>query len=345
MSKKVNGYATTKDGYVTPDASLFWNPGNPNLHWGLEGLSGINGKRYLHYPAMNFYVNEDGTVRAFGQDRIPIISKNGKNYIEIIAPSGNETSSWSTGHGIHTVQNYARIPIENTTKYIVPQLQQEVKHQNQSNSAEIPIVKPSILAKPKVNTTYIYSPDGKLYAKRVWRDGEAGIAYITSEGLDLTDYMKKYPWYSGDSTEELFSIMNSKLTGDSKSEWTTFDDYKQPGKVYTKQVTKDPILTWSSAGDGTYTQLSMLSDGTLRQQDYDVIEFPTEDNDTLYISPQAFRDTVLHLDAGHPSLRWIVSPHNMWSNPHNPKIPISHETPPNQTKKLYKPISKIGKKY
>jgi hypothetical protein len=66
MSKKVNRYATTKDGYVTPDASLFWNPGDPNLHWGFEGLSGINGKRYLHYPTMNFYTNEDGTVRAFG---------------------------------------------------------------------------------------------------------------------------------------------------------------------------------------------------------------------------------------------------------------------------------------
>lgn len=59
-------YATTSDGYVTPNAKLFWNPGNPNLHWGFEGLAGMNGKRYLHYPAMNFYTNEDGTVRAFG---------------------------------------------------------------------------------------------------------------------------------------------------------------------------------------------------------------------------------------------------------------------------------------
>jgi hypothetical protein len=70
MSKKThNGYGVVYDnqGYVPVDSRLpFWNPGNPNLSWGPEGISGINGKRYLYYPASNFYVNEDGTVKAFG---------------------------------------------------------------------------------------------------------------------------------------------------------------------------------------------------------------------------------------------------------------------------------------
>ena len=147
MSKTSNGYATTKDGYVTPNASLFWNPGNPNLHWGFEGLSGMDGKRYLHYPEMNFYVNEDGTIRAFGHESIPIISKHGKNYIEIMAPSGKESSSWNTGNnGIHTVQNYARIPVGETKLYIPPE-----PIDTNSVSTKIPILRSDLKSTIKSN--------------------------------------------------------------------------------------------------------------------------------------------------------------------------------------------------
>ena len=120
MSKTSNEYATTKDGYVTPNAKLFWNPGNPNLHWGFEGLAGMNGKRYLYYPPMNFYTNDDGTVRAFGQDSLPVTNVRGKNYIELMVPGKDSTATWYTGHGMYTVKNHLRIPVGETKPYIPP---------------------------------------------------------------------------------------------------------------------------------------------------------------------------------------------------------------------------------
>lgn len=152
-------YATTSDGYVTPNAKLFWNPGNPNLHWGFEGLAGMNGKRYLHYPAMNFYTNEDGTVRAFGQESIPIISKHGKNYIEIMAPSGKEYSSWHTGNnGMYTVQNYARIPIGETMEYVAPPVLQPKPEQTEESQKTIEEDAKPVTIKPKPKTTPIKQP-------------------------------------------------------------------------------------------------------------------------------------------------------------------------------------------
>ena len=159
MSKKThNGYGVVydKQGYVPVDSRLpHWNPGQANLHWGFEGVAGMNGKRYLHYPTENFYVNEDGTVRAFGQQSIPIINIRGKNYIEVPVSGDKATSTWNTGRGMYTVQNYYRIPIGHTTRYVAqPILQPKPKQTEEKQKTIEEDVKPVEL-KPKSKVTSI----------------------------------------------------------------------------------------------------------------------------------------------------------------------------------------------
>lgn len=168
MSKKThNGYGVIYDnkGFVPVDSRLpHWNPGNPNLSWGPEGISGIKGKRYLYYPASNFYVNEDGTVKAFGKESIPIVSKHGTNYIDVPASGDKATSTWDTGHGIYTVQNYYRIPIGTTTKYVEPPVLQpkpkqteEIQKTVEKNTKPV-IIKPKLESKLKPKPTLVKKP-------------------------------------------------------------------------------------------------------------------------------------------------------------------------------------------
>lgn len=118
LANKYDG--NTEDSqFVAVDADLpAWGHYPHGPHWGLEGVTGINGNRYLHYPKQNFYVNEDGTVRAYGYESLPIVNRYGTDYIEI--PNGSfvrRTNSW--GDTI-TVRNHYRIPVGDTKLYIKP---------------------------------------------------------------------------------------------------------------------------------------------------------------------------------------------------------------------------------
>ena len=124
LAHKYDG--TTEDSqFVAVDAKVpKWGAYAPNgPHWGLEGVSGMNGKRYLHYrEKQNFYVNEDGTVRAYGYESLPIVNRYGTDYIEIPATGKDSTSTWRTNSwgDTHTVQNFHRIPVGKTAQYTPP---------------------------------------------------------------------------------------------------------------------------------------------------------------------------------------------------------------------------------
>jgi hypothetical protein len=66
----------------------------------------------------------------------------------------------------------------------------------------------------------------------VWVDGQEGKAYITGENMDLNDYMKKYPQYTGQPGYELFSQMNNLTSQNQVDKWILSGDYKSPGNVY-----------------------------------------------------------------------------------------------------------------
>ena len=134
-----------------------WNPGNPNLYWGFEEVAGIDGKRYLHYPEANFYVNGDGTVRAFGQDSIPIVNRRGKNYIEVMVPGADSTNTWWTGNKYHTVKNHYRFPVGDTIRYVEPPVLQPKPEQIEELQKTIEEAKPNTI-KPNAKTTSIKQP-------------------------------------------------------------------------------------------------------------------------------------------------------------------------------------------
>lgn len=135
-----------------------WNPGNPNLYWGLEKVAGIDGKRYLHYPKANFYVNEDGTVRAFGQESIPIVNRGGKNYIEVMVPGADSTNTWWTGNEYYTVKNHYRFPVGDTTRYVAPPVLQPKPEQTEESQKTIEEDAKPVTIKPKPKTTPIKQP-------------------------------------------------------------------------------------------------------------------------------------------------------------------------------------------
>ena len=155
-SKRHSYIKYDSNGFTPIDGKLpHWNPGNPNLYWGFEQVAGIDGKRYLHYPKANFYVNEDGTVRAFGQESIPIVNRGGKNYIEVMVPGADSTNTWWTGNEYYTVKNHYRFPVGDTTRYVAPPVlqpkheQTEEKQQITENDAKPVITKPKPASKPK----------------------------------------------------------------------------------------------------------------------------------------------------------------------------------------------------
>lgn len=153
------GYVRTDDkGYVPIDGPQpHWNPGNPNLSWGDEGFSGIDNKRYLYYPKMDFYTNEDGTIKAFGGN-YPIVRKRGINYIDVPVSGKNSTSTWNTGnYGMYTVNNYYRIRVGNTTPYVEPPKPEPIIKESVTLDSTItepvkevvPTPKPVLKPKPK----------------------------------------------------------------------------------------------------------------------------------------------------------------------------------------------------
>ena len=137
-------------GYVLVNSSLPHFSYSPSLSWGFEGLSGMNGKRYLHYPKMNFYINDDGTVRAFGQESIPIVNRRGVNYIEIPVVGDKATSTWWTGSNQYSVQNYYRIPVGKTTKYVEPQVLQPKPKQTEEKQKIVEEDTKPIIIKPNI---------------------------------------------------------------------------------------------------------------------------------------------------------------------------------------------------
>lgn len=146
-SKRYSYIKYDSKGFTPIDGKLpHWNPGNPNLHWGFEEVGGIDGKRYLHYPEANFYVNENGTVRAFGQESIPIVNRRGKNYIEVMVPGADSTKTWWTGNDYYTVKNHYRFPVGDTIRYVAPIKPKPIEEEERPESK--PETKPE--AKPEI---------------------------------------------------------------------------------------------------------------------------------------------------------------------------------------------------
>ena len=93
---------------------------------------------------------------------------------------------------------------------------------------------PVIEKKPVYYTTYVYTPDGNLYAKRTWENGKRGYSYFKTDGISVDDilkdswYRKNFRWTDEDFFQHLNEITNTN-TGyyNIKS-----GDIRKPGKVY-----------------------------------------------------------------------------------------------------------------
>lgn len=230
-SKRHSYITYDSKGFTPIDGRLpYWGAGNPNLSWGFEGASGLNGNRYLHYPKANFYVNEDGTVRAFGYESIPIVNRRGVNYIEIMVPGEKSTSTWNTGnYGMYTVNNYYRIPVGETTQYVKPVVPPPVLEE-----PIIPVVQEQP-DKPIWYTTFVYDEEtGKLLGKRSWIKGQAGKGYWTLDGIDLNIGLKD-PYYKDilRVTDDQFFNWFNEYTNPQTGAWDVKSgNIKSPGKVY-----------------------------------------------------------------------------------------------------------------
>jgi hypothetical protein len=153
-------------GYVDPesrfprhgDLTIYTMGKVQGTHWGPEEAAGLKNKRYLYYPPMNFYTNDDGTVRAFGQDSIPVTKVRGKNYIELMVPGKDSTATWYTGHGMYTVKNHLRIPIGETMEYVAPPVLQPKPEQTEESQKTIEEDAKPVTIKPKPKTTPIKQP-------------------------------------------------------------------------------------------------------------------------------------------------------------------------------------------
>lgn len=260
-NKTYNGYWIEQDnqGYVPVDSRLpFWNPGNPNLSWGLEGISGINGKRYLHYPTSNFYVNEDGTVRAFRQQSIPIINIRGKNYIEVPVSGDKATSTWDTGSGTHTVQNYYRIPVGTTTKYVEP-----------------PVLQPKSQKVEKVETKPTQT-NAQLVPKKQSTTQVKGKSELKKKPIPIPEDMKK------GLAKVVDGVPHYEIEGDTEEIVKLIEEYMKNNTTQSDNVYID-TPTKSNHADTKDQQQDNASKSTTDQvqKDEDDVYFRTESTRTL----------------------------------------------------------------
>lgn len=102
---------------------------------------------------------------------------------------------------------------------------------------QLQIKQPVIKQPVEQYATYVYFPDGRLFARRTWEQGKPGKAYTTADGMDLNDFLKgnpdmlQYPY----TDQEFFDKMYD-YTADDRTWRIASGDYRKPGNVYLEYV-------------------------------------------------------------------------------------------------------------
>lgn len=208
--------------------SAYFSPKN----WLYGSVSGINGKRYSQQPVMDYEVNDDGTITAYGGTYTISTDSQGRKYFDVLIPECDKTTGKNyLNRGFDHIDSSGRIIGRGETynRYYVGNLI-PIQKAPEIPKVEVPEPEPTPPApKPKYYTTYVYLDD-KLLAKRVWQSGKPGKSYISGDGMDLNDYLKVMgKYYSGDSDKEFFRYLDNA----SNYSWKIKSgDYRKPGKVY-----------------------------------------------------------------------------------------------------------------
>ena len=126
----------------------------------------------------------------------------------------------------------------------VLQLSQTVKQRPviQEQTSKEPIANQIALKQtdsPKKYATYVYDPEGNLYAQRTWTDNNSGVGYIITDGMSI-DSILKDSWNRNNlkySDSEFFNRLG-EITGSQGQYKIKSGDYRKPGKVYLKEVSQ-----------------------------------------------------------------------------------------------------------